>query len=117
MRGIRRAGTFAVTAIASTTIGIIGTASVAGAHVCGDPDTYHNMPTPPGDTHNLDPDGDGIACEDPSVFHQPPPPPPPPPPSDTMAPSPSPSPTPTAAPMPAPAPPATPVVGEPDFTG
>jgi hypothetical protein len=29
MRGIRRAGTFAVTAIASTTIGIIGTASVA----------------------------------------------------------------------------------------
>jgi hypothetical protein len=115
MRGINRAGTLVVTAIASASIGIVGTASVAGAHVCGDPDTYHNMPTPPNDTHNLDPDGDGIACEDPSVFHQPPPPAPPPPqvtvppPPDTMAPAPT--------PLPVPAPPATPVVGEPDFTG
>jgi hypothetical protein len=114
MRGIKKAGILGMTAIASGVIGVLGPASVAGAHVCGDPGTYHNMPTPPGDTHNLDPDGDGIACEDPSVFHQPPPTEPPhptepPPPSTTVVPAPTPPPAPPA--------PATPVVAEPNFTG
>jgi hypothetical protein len=114
MRNINKAGILMVAAIASASI---GAASAAGAQEddlnCGDPGTYHNMPVPPGDPDGLDSDDDGIGCEDPSVFDQPPatepPPPPPPAPPTTAAPAP--------APLPAPAPPAVPVAGEPDFTG
>lgn len=35
---------------------------------CGDPGTFHNIPVTPDDPHGLDSDGDGLGCEDASVF-------------------------------------------------
>lgn len=35
---------------------------------CGDEGTFHNMPVTPDDPHGLDADGDGLGCEDASVF-------------------------------------------------
>lgn len=112
-----------ILAVAATTAALLFAPSQAAATDtlnCGDPGTWHNMPVDPNnDPHDLDGNGDGVGCQDASVFGpdgQPvgstttttaPPPPP-------RAPEPEP-----VAPQPEPpaAPPAAPVVEEPDYTG
>jgi hypothetical protein len=92
MRNIKRAGILMVAATCTLFVGL----SPAGATDlnCGDPGTSHNMPVGPDDPHGLDGDGDGLGCEDPSVFG----------PGPAPAPVPDPAPAPAPAPSPAPAP-------------
>jgi hypothetical protein len=102
MRNIKRAGVLMAAALSAVVV--IG-ASPSGAQEdldCGDPGTFHNMPVDPNnDPNRLDADGNGIGCEDESVF------------GGDAEPAPSPEP----APAPAPAAPAEPVVEAPTFTG
>ena len=98
MRNIKRAGVLMAAAI--SVVVLIG-ASPSGAQAdldCGDPGTFHNMPVDPNnDPNGLDADGNGIGCEDGSVFGD--------------------EPTPPTSPPPAQASPAMPQPAEPTFTG
>ena len=68
MRNIKRAGVLMAAALSALVI-IGASPGAAQADLnCGDPGTFHNMPVPPDDPNGLDADGNGIGCEDDSVF-------------------------------------------------